>query len=64
MIHHKIYTPCYIILVMVYVCASKSCQKEVTKKQLNQLPGVKCPHCGARVLFKKRPQVIKRVKAQ
>ncbi|MHA1521483.1 MAG: DNA-directed RNA polymerase subunit P [Promethearchaeota archaeon] len=49
---------------MVYVCASKSCQKEVTKKQLNQLPGVKCPHCGARVLFKKRPQVIKRVKAQ
>ncbi len=47
---------------MVYVCASKDCNREVTQENLNQLPGIKCPHCGYRILFKKRPQVIKRVK--
>lgn len=47
----------------MYVCSNKQCQKEVSKKALNQLPGIKCPHCGHRILYKKRPQVIKRVKA-
>jgi DNA-directed RNA polymerase subunit P len=48
---------------MVYVCASKDCRKEMTQEKLNQLPGIKCIHCGYRILFKKRPQVIKRVKS-
>ncbi len=48
---------------MVYVCANKECHKEVTQENLNQLPGIKCPHCGYRILYKKRPQVIKKVKA-
>ena len=31
---------------MVYVCARKECQKEITQDNLNQLPGIKCPYCG------------------
>lgn len=45
------------------MCASKECRKEITQESLNQLPGIKCPYCGFRILFKKRPQVIKKVKA-
>ena len=47
---------------MKYICARKSCGKEVSKKELNALPGIKCSHCGFRILYKKRPDVIKRIK--
>ncbi|MHA1636767.1 MAG: DNA-directed RNA polymerase subunit P [Candidatus Thorarchaeota archaeon] len=45
---------------MVYVC--HSCKREVTTEGLKTLPGVKCPYCGGRVLYKIRPPVVKRVK--
>ena len=47
---------------MNYVCARKSCGKEVSKKELSALPGIKCSPCGFRILYKKRPDVIKRIK--
>ncbi len=49
---------------MKYVCARKSCGKEVSKKELSALPGIKCSHCGFRILYKKRPDVIKRIKVR
>ncbi len=48
---------------MVYICANRNCQKKVTQKALRQLPGIKCPHCGYRILYKKRPPVIKKIDA-
>ncbi|MHA2352526.1 MAG: Rpo12/RPC10 RNA polymerase subunit family protein [Candidatus Thorarchaeota archaeon] len=45
---------------MVYVC--HKCHKEVTAEGLKTLPGVKCPYCGGRILYKIRPPVVKRVK--
>ena len=45
---------------MRYVCAR--CGESVTKRELTALPGIKCSHCGYRILFKKRPEVIKRIK--
>ena len=49
---------------MKYVCAKKSCGKEVSKKELSALPGIKCSNCGFRILYKKRPDVIKRIKVR
>jgi DNA-directed RNA polymerase subunit P len=46
--------------LMVYIC--HSCHKEVTPEGLKTLPGVKCPYCGGRILYKIRPPVVKRVK--
>ena len=48
------------VLSMVYVC--HTCKREVTPEGLKTLPGVKCPYCGGRVLYKIRPPVVKRVK--
>ncbi|MCK5152267.1 MAG: DNA-directed RNA polymerase subunit P [Candidatus Thorarchaeota archaeon] len=45
---------------MVYVC--HTCKTEVTPEGLKTLPGVKCPYCGGRILYKIRPPVVKRVK--
>jgi len=50
--------------IMSYVCARKNCGKEVSKKELNALPGIKCSHCGFRILYKKRPEIIKRLKVR
>ena len=36
----------------------------VSKKELNALPGIKCSHCGFRILYKKRPDIIKRLKSE
>ncbi|MCK4281490.1 MAG: DNA-directed RNA polymerase subunit P [Candidatus Lokiarchaeota archaeon] len=47
----------------MYYCARKGCNKEVTRDELKALPGIKCSHCGYRILYKKRPGVIKRIKA-
>jgi DNA-directed RNA polymerase subunit RPC12/RpoP len=49
---------------MRYVCAKKSCGKDVTQKELSALPGIKCSNCGFRILYKKRPDVIKRIKVR
>lgn len=51
-------------VIMRYICARKSCGKEVSKKELSALPGIKCSHCGFRILYKKRPDVIKRIKVR
>ncbi|TXT66524.1 MAG: DNA-directed RNA polymerase subunit P [Promethearchaeota archaeon] len=47
---------------MDYICAR--CEELVSRKELNNLPGIKCSHCGYRILYKKRPDVIKRIKIQ
>ncbi|TFG12884.1 hypothetical protein EU537_07920 [Candidatus Thorarchaeota archaeon] len=45
---------------LVYIC--HACKREVTPEGLKTLPGVKCPYCGGRILYKVRPPVVKRVK--
>ena len=46
-----------------YVCARKECKMEIDEAKLASLPGIKCPYCGYRILYKKRPSIIKRIKA-
>ena len=46
-----------------YVCAKKECQKEIDEEKLLSLPGIKCPYCGYRIIYKKRPSIIKQIKA-
>ena len=60
----KYFNYCVFIFNMKYICARKSCGKEVTKKELSALPGIKCSPCGFRILYKKRPDVIKRIKCR
>jgi DNA-directed RNA polymerase subunit P len=47
----------------IYVCAKKECRKEIDDSKLATLPGIKCPFCGHRILYKKRPSIIKQIKA-
>ncbi len=44
-----------------YKCAL--CGKEFDSRELEMLPGVRCPYCGFRVIFKVRPPIVKKVKA-
>lgn len=46
---------------ITYYCANKKCNREISPEDLESLPGVKCPHCGMRILFKARPKVIRKV---
>ncbi|MFX0067694.1 MAG: DNA-directed RNA polymerase subunit P [Promethearchaeota archaeon] len=46
---------------MPYICGN--CRREITVEGLKSLPGVKCPHCGHRILYKSRPPIVKKVKA-
>lgn len=46
-----------------YVCAKKECHREIDEEKLATLPGIKCPYCGYRILYKKRPVIMKRIKA-
>lgn len=43
----------------IWVCYR--CGKEVITKE--ELPK-RCPYCGFRILFKKRPPIVKRLKAR
>ncbi|MHA1237973.1 MAG: DNA-directed RNA polymerase subunit P [Candidatus Odinarchaeia archaeon] len=47
---------------MSYRCGQ--CGGEVTSEELKTLPGVKCPYCGYRILYKTRPPIVKKVKAR
>ncbi|MHA1731278.1 MAG: DNA-directed RNA polymerase subunit P [Promethearchaeota archaeon] len=47
-----------------YICARKSCGKEVTSEGLESLPGIKCPNCGYRILYKKRPSVVRKIHSE
>ncbi|MHA1168095.1 MAG: DNA-directed RNA polymerase subunit P [Candidatus Hodarchaeales archaeon] len=43
----------------IYVC--QSCGKEIEPEELDELPGIRCIICGHRILYKKRPMIIKRL---
>ncbi|MFB0563384.1 MAG: DNA-directed RNA polymerase subunit P [Candidatus Lokiarchaeia archaeon] len=45
----------------MYICGR--CGKEATVEDL-LIGQIRCPDCGYRVLYKKRPPIIKRVKAR
>jgi DNA-directed RNA polymerase subunit P len=45
---------------MKYVCGA--CAKEVTADEIKKR--IRCPYCGNKVLFKKRPNITKKVKAR
>ncbi|MCP4762089.1 MAG: DNA-directed RNA polymerase subunit P [archaeon] len=47
----------------IYSCGRKECREEISLEKLQTLPGIKCPKCGYRILYKKRPSIIKRIKA-
>jgi DNA-directed RNA polymerase subunit RPC12/RpoP len=47
---------------MIYVCGE--CKKEVTFEGLETLPGIKCPYCGNRTLYKSRPPVVKKMRGR
>ena len=49
-----------LVFEVPYIC--HQCKREVTSEGLKTLPGVKCPYCGGRILYKTRPPVVKRVK--
>ncbi|MEM2109954.1 MAG: DNA-directed RNA polymerase subunit P [Candidatus Odinarchaeota archaeon] len=44
---------------MSYICGS--CKKEVTIENLKTMPGIKCPYCGYRILYKVRPPIVKKI---
>ncbi|MCW1296595.1 MAG: DNA-directed RNA polymerase subunit P [Candidatus Parvarchaeota archaeon] len=44
---------------MEYVCFK--CKKTVEYKSIKKRP--RCPYCGGKIFFKKRPDIIKRVEA-
>ena len=46
--------------MMEYICYS--CSKEVTDEDITKR--IRCPYCGGKILFKKRPEVVKKVKAR
>jgi len=39
------------------------CGREFDEKDIELLPGIKCPYCGYRVIYKVGPATIRRVKA-
>jgi DNA-directed RNA polymerase subunit P len=45
---------------MKYRCGS--CGKDISKSDIKGR--LRCPYCGGKMIFKKRPEVVKRVKAE
>ena len=43
-----------------YVCLN--CGREIDEKDIQNK--VRCPYCGGRIILKKRPEIIKKVKAR
>lgn len=39
-----------------------SCEKDVSPAEIKNR--VRCPYCGCKILFKKRPKVVKKLKAR
>ncbi|RLF17434.1 MAG: DNA-directed RNA polymerase subunit P [Thermoprotei archaeon] len=48
--------------MVTYVCGR--CGNKFTREELELIPSIMCPYCGYRIIFKSRPQVAKRVKAE
>ena len=40
------------------------CKETVLPTDMKIVPGIKCPKCGNRILFKERPPVVRKVKAR
>ncbi len=45
---------------MEYVCFS--CGETITWEEIRRR--VRCPYCGGKILYKKRPDIVKTVKAR
>jgi len=45
---------------MEYICYS--CGKHVSPEDISKR--TRCPYCGGKILFKERPEVVKKVKAR
>lgn len=45
-----------------YMCSR--CRKIVDMNELFALPGVRCPSCGYKILYKIRSSIVKEVKAK
>ena len=48
------------LIKMEYICAT--CNKTVTSEDIKKR--IRCPYCGSRLLFKKRPKIVKEVKSR
>ena len=46
---------------IIYKCGR--CEREFDRTQLELLPGIRCPYCGYRVIYKVRRIGVKKVKA-
>jgi DNA-directed RNA polymerase subunit P len=44
---------------MEYICFQ--CRREI---KLAELKKIRCPYCGGKILIKKRPEIIKKIKAR
>ncbi|MCX8181944.1 MAG: DNA-directed RNA polymerase subunit P [Candidatus Methanomethyliaceae archaeon] len=45
-----------------YIC--ERCRKVIDSKELLALPGIRCPACGHRILYKARSQVVREIRAR
>jgi len=45
-----------------YIC--ERCSKVIDSNELSGLPGIRCPSCGHRILYKARSQIVREIKAR
>lgn len=45
-----------------YMCSK--CRRIVSMTELFALPGVRCPFCGYKILYKVRPSIVKEIKTK
>lgn len=45
---------------MIYICFD--CRNEINSTEISKR--IRCPYCGGKILFKKRPEIVKQVKAR
>jgi DNA-directed RNA polymerase subunit RPC12/RpoP len=50
-----------LVTLITYIC--QKCHAEISPEELETLPGIRCIICGHRILLKKRPPIVKRLKA-
>jgi DNA-directed RNA polymerase subunit RPC12/RpoP len=44
-----------------YIC--EKCGKKIDSTELVGLPGIRCPSCGHRILYKARSQIVHEIKS-
>ncbi|MEM1538056.1 MAG: DNA-directed RNA polymerase subunit P [Candidatus Nezhaarchaeales archaeon] len=47
---------------MSYKCGK--CKRVFSKEELESMPGIRCPFCNGRILYKVRPNVVIKIKAR